>query len=125
MKATDVVLQLPQRVQGSINILHLGDMYTVVFTKTEYDGIVIELISKELHFTRELAAFKDGRWSYITEERFQELWSIMKTHKKVHSMFKRFIRTDIYASFNKQITCGRRRFNIAITRLYNKVKFSK
>lgn len=121
MKATDMVLHLPQQVQGNININHLDDTYTVRFTKTELDGIVIELINKELHFSRELAALKDGRWSYITEERFQELWTIMKTHKKVHNMLKKFIRMDIYASINKQISCGRRRFNIAITRMFHKL----
>jgi hypothetical protein len=121
MTATDMVLHLPQQVQGSININHLGDTYTVRFTKSEQDGIVIELHNRELHFSRELAALKDGRWSYITEERFQELWTIMKSHKKVHSMFKRFIRMDIYASVNKQISCGRRRFNIAVTRMFYKL----
>lgn len=125
MKAADMVLQLPQCVQGNINVSHLDDIYTVRFTKNEHDGIVIELISKELHFSRELAVLKDGRWNYITEERFQELWTIMKSHKKVHNMLKKFIRMDIYASVNKQISCGRRRFNIAVTRMYNKVKFSR
>ncbi len=111
----------PQQVQGNININHLDDTYTVRFTKSEQDGIVIELHNRELHFSRELAALKDGRWSYITEERFQELWMIMRGHKKVHSMFKRFIRMDIYASVNKQISCGRRRFNIAVTRMFYKL----
>lgn len=121
MTAADMVVHAPQQVQANININHLDDTYTVRFTKSEHEGIVIELINRELHFTRELAAFKDGRWSYITEERFQELWGIMKAHKKIHSMFKRFIRMDIYASFSKQVSCGRRRFNIAITRWFNRL----
>jgi hypothetical protein len=122
MTAADMVLHTPQQVQVNININHLDDTYTVRFTKNEYDGIVVELINKELHFTRELGAFKEGRWSYITEERFHELWNIMKTHKKVHGMFRKLIRTDIYASFSKQVNCGRRRFNIAITRFFHKIK---
>jgi len=122
MTAADMVLHTPQQVQVNININHLDDTYTVRFTKNEYDGIVVELINKELHFTRELGAFKEGRWSYITEERFHELWNIMKNHKKVHGMFRKLIRTDIYASFSKQVNCGRRRFNIAITRFFHKIK---
>jgi hypothetical protein len=122
MTAADMVLHTPQQVQVNINVNHLDDTYTVRFTKNEYDGIVVELINKELHFTRELGAFKEGRWSYITEERFHELWNIMKTHKKVHGMFRKLIRTDIYASFSKQVNCGRRRFNIAITRFFHKIK---
>jgi hypothetical protein len=122
MTAADMVLHTPQQVQVNINVNHLDDTYTVRFTKNEYDGIVVELINKELHFTRELGAFKEGRWSYITEERFHELWNIMKTHKKVHGMFRKLIRTDIYASFSKQVSCGRRRFNIAITRFFHKIK---
>lgn len=122
MTAADMVLHTPQQVQVNININHLDDTYTVRFTKNEYDGIVVELINKELHFTRELGAFKEGRWSYITEERFHELWNIMKTHKKVHGMFCKLIRTDIYASFSKQVSCGRRRFNIAVTRFLHKIK---
>ena len=122
MTAADMVLHTPQQVQVNININHLDDTYTVRFTKNEYDGIVVELINKELHFTRELGAFKEGRWSYITEERFHELWNIMKTHKKVHGMFRKLIRTDIYASFSKQVSCGRRRFNIAVTRFLHKIK---
>jgi hypothetical protein len=122
MTAADMVLHTPQQIQVNINVNHLDDTYTVRFTKNEYDGIVVELINKELHFTRELGAFKEGRWSYITEERFHELWNIMKTHKKVHGMFRKLIRTDIYASFSKQVNCGRRRFNIAITRFFHKIK---
>jgi len=122
MTTADMVLHTPQQVQVNINVNHLDDTYTVRFTKNEYDGIVIELINKELHFTRELGAFKEGRWSYITEERFHELWNIMKTHKKVHGMFRKLIRTDIYASFSKQVNCGRRRFNIAVTRFLHKIK---
>ena len=122
MTAADMVLHTPQQVQVNINVNHLDDTYTVRFTKNEYDGIVVELINKELHFTRELGAFKEGRWSYITEERFHELWNIMKTHKKVHGMFRKLIRTDIYASFSKQVSCGRRRFNIAVTRFLHKIK---
>jgi len=117
-----MVLHTPQQIQVNINVNHLDDTYTVRFTKNEYDGIVVELINKELHFTRELGAFKEGRWSYITEERFHELWNIMKTHKKVHGMFRKLIRTDIYASFSKQVSCGRRRFNIAVTRFLHKIK---
>jgi hypothetical protein len=122
MTAADMMLHTPQQIQVNINVNHLDDTYTVRFTKNEYDGIVVELINKELHFTRELGAFKEGRWSYITEERFHELWNIMKTHKKVHGMFRKLIRTDIYASFSKQVNCGRRRFNIAITRFFHKIK---
>jgi hypothetical protein len=122
MTAADMVLHTPQQIQVNINVNHLDDTYTVRFTKNEYDGIVVELINKELHFTRELGAFKEGRWSYITEERFHELWNIMKTHKKVHGMFRKLIRTDIYASFSKQVSCGRRRFNIAVTRFLHKIK---
>jgi hypothetical protein len=122
MTAADMVLHTPQQIQVNINVNHLDDTYTVRFTKNEYDGIVVELINKELHFTRELGAFKEGRWSYITEERFHEWWNIMKTHKKVHGMFRKLIRTDIYASFSKQVSCGRRRFNIAVTRFLHKIK---
>ena len=122
MTAADMMLHTPQQIQVNINVNHLDDTYTVRFTKNEYDGIVVELINKELHFTRELGAFKEGRWSYITEERFHELWNIMKTHKKVHGMFRKLIRTDIYASFSKQVNCGRRRFNIAVTRFLHKIK---
>jgi hypothetical protein len=123
MKTTDMILQVPQGMCNHININYLGDNYTVKFTKNTDESITIDLINKPLHFSRELATFKGGKWEYLTEERFHELWNIMKTFPKVHKMFKKMIRLDIYASFNKQFSCGRRRFNIAITRFVHKLKY--
>jgi len=122
MTTTDMILQVPQGAQSEININYLNDTYTVKFIKNTDESITVELHNKQLHFSRELAIFKSGFWNYLTEERFHELWAIMKTHKKVHKMFKRMLRLDIYASFNKQISCGRRRFNIAVTRFIHKIK---
>ena len=125
-------LEKEAKAKGFSESFEIGDEFGISFSEDHEiattivdileDGIVVELINKELHFTRELGAFKEGRWSYITEERFHELWNIMKNHKKVHGMFRKLIRTDIYASFSKQVNCGRRRFNIAITRFFHKIK---
>ena len=123
MTTADIILQVPQGAQSEININYLDDNYTVKFTKNTDESITVDLINKPLNFSKGLATFKGGKWEYLTEERFHELWNIMKSFPKVHKMFKKMIRLDIYASFNKQVNCGRRRFNIAITRFVHKLKY--
>ena len=121
MTTADLVLQTAQTVKSEVTIDYLGDTYTVVFVKDVDESIIVELHNRHLHMSKELAVLKNGFWSYITEERFQEMLTIMQQCKNVHRLFKRMIRLDIYASFNKQISCGRRRFNIAVTRMFHKL----
>lgn len=121
MTQSKMIPQNHTKVSNSITIFHLGDEYSLDFVKTSEDGVVVSLSSKELRFSRELARLQDGRWSYLSQERFQEMWTIMNQHKKAHTMLKKVIGTNTQVSLNTQFKCGKRRFNVLVTRTISKL----
>jgi hypothetical protein len=121
-KFEEVVLQIPHAVKHRVSIVRDGDEETVTFLKDENGRIEVTLSNEKLKWSRELACYEGQRWEYISLERWNELWSILKNYKRVHRGFKKVLRmSNLRPSFSAQVRCGKRKLTVSLVRMYHKL----
>jgi hypothetical protein len=121
-KFEEVVFKLPHPVQCKVNIDRNDDVETVTFVKDENGEVIVSLTNTRLKWSRELARYRDQRWSYIALERFHEFLELTKNYKAVHKGLKKVLRmSNIDPSFTAQIKCGKRRLTVTLVRMYYKL----